>query len=403
MRLSDFDYDLPAELIAQTPIRPRDHSRLLVLHRDSGAIEHRHFLDFPEYLRSGDVAVFNDTRVFPARLRGHRVPRATSDAASPRSGAAHSAAQVAPLARSGLNRQGHEGQGDHAPMPGATSPEVAGQSRPRAGDRAPEEGATIEALLLREEAPGVWDTLVKPGRRVRVGDELSFGGELTACVIARTPGGGRRLAFSPHIDMDEALARLGETPLPPYIHRAPERPDDYQTIYARRRGSSAAPTAGLHFTPRAMRALEARGVGMAWLTLHIGLATFRPIREEEVERHEMHAEWCHIPPETVDAIAAARARGGRCFAVGTTTARALEAAAQSGELRPFEGETDIFITPGYRFRVVDALLTNFHMPRSTLLLLVCAFAAREPILAAYAEAVKERYRFLSFGDAMLVT
>jgi len=339
MRLSDFDYDLPPELIAQTPIRPRDHSRLLVLRRDSGAIEHRHFLDLPEYLRSGDIAVFNDTRVFPARLRGHREPT----------------------------------------------------------------GATIEALLLREEAPGVWDTLVKPGRRVRVGDELSFGGELTACVIARTPGGGRRLAFSPQIDMDEALARLGETPLPPYIHRAPEHPDDYQTIYARRRGSSAAPTAGLHFTPRVMRALEGRGVRMAWLTLHIGLATFRPIREEEVERHEMHAEWCHIPPETVDAIAAARARGGRCFAVGTTTARALEAAAQSGELRPFEGETDIFITPGYRFRVVDALLTNFHMPRSTLLVLVCAFAGRERVLLAYRDAVRERYRFLSFGDAMLLT
>jgi S-adenosylmethionine:tRNA ribosyltransferase-isomerase len=338
MHLSDFDYDLPADLIAQTPIRPRDHSRLLVLCRDSGAIAHRRFLDLPEYLHTGDIAVFNDTRVFPARLRGRREPT----------------------------------------------------------------GAAVEALLLREQAPGVWDALVKPGRRVRIGDELSFSGELRARVVARTPGGGRRLAFPSQMDIDEALARVGETPLPPYIHRAPDHPDDYQTIYARRRGSSAAPTAGLHFTPRVMRELEARGVRAAWLTLHIGLATFRPIREEEVERHEMHAEWCHIPAETVEAIEAARARGGRCFAVGTTTARALETAARRGNLEPFDGETNIFITPGYRFRAVDALLTNFHMPRSTLLLLVCAFAGRERVLAAYDEAVRERYRFLSFGDAMLI-
>jgi len=340
VRLSDFDYDLPPDLIAQEPVRPRDHSRLLVLHRASGAIEHRRFLDLPQYLRARDVAVFNDTRVFAARLRGRREPS----------------------------------------------------------------GAAVEALLLREARPGAWEALVKPGRRVRVGDELWFGGgELRARVAERLADGTRRLVFSAPGDVDAALERLGETPLPPYIHRAPKRPEDYQTIYARRRGSSAAPTAGLHFTPRMMRALAAQGVNVAWVTLHIGLATFRPIREEEVERHHMHSEWCSVAQETAQAIVSARAAGGRCLAVGTTTARALETCARDGHLRTFEGETEIFITPGYRFRVVDGLLTNFHMPRSTLLLLVCAFAGTPQVLAAYRQAVKERYRFLSFGDAMLVT
>ena len=339
MRLSDFDYDLPTELIAQTPVRPRDSSRLLVLDRASGAVEHRRFLDLPDYLRPGDIAVFNDTRVFPARLIGRREPS----------------------------------------------------------------GGAVEALLLREVEADVWDALVKPGRRIRVGDELSFGdGELRARVVDRMPGGGRRLALSAETDVEEALARIGEVPLPPYIHRPPEHPDDYQTIYARRRGSSAAPTAGLHFTPRMMRAVAAQGVSVAWLTLHIGMATFRPIREEVVERHQMHSEWCSVPAATARAVESARAAGGRCVAGGTTTARALETAARGGGVRPFEGETDLFIIPGHRFRAVDALLTNFHVPRSTLLVLVCAFAGREHVLAAYREAVGERYRFLSFGDAMLI-
>jgi len=340
MLLSDFDYDLPAEMIAQEPVRPRDHSRLLVLHRESGAIEHRRFLDFPDYLRAEDVAVFNDTRVFPARLKGRREPS----------------------------------------------------------------GAAVEALLLREVEPGVWEALVRPGRRVRIGDELSFGGgELRAQVVERTAGGGRLLKLSAgEEDLEKALEEIGETPLPPYIHRPLKRPEDYQTMYARRRGSSAAPTAGLHFTPRAMRALAERGVGIAWVTLHIGLATFRPMREEEVERHQMHREWCSVPAETVTAIEQARARGGRCIAIGTTTARTLEAASRGGSLQPFEGETDIFIMPGHRFQAIDALLTNFHMPRSTLLLLTCAFGGRERVLAAYREAMREGYRFLSFGDAMLI-
>ncbi|HUT75617.1 MAG TPA: tRNA preQ1(34) S-adenosylmethionine ribosyltransferase-isomerase QueA [Armatimonadota bacterium] len=346
MRLSDFEYDLPPELIAQSPVRPRDHSRLLVLDRRTGAIQHRRFRDLPDYLRADDVAVFNDTRVIPARLRGRREPS----------------------------------------------------------------GGAVEALLLRELEPGIWEALVRPGRRVRVGDELRFGDELRARVLAlyagameRAAGGRRRLAFSSPGELDQALERAGEVPLPPYVHRPPERADDYQTIYARRRGSSAAPTAGLHFTPRMMRALEQRGAGMAWVTLHIGLGTFRPIREQEVERHEMHSEWCSVPAAAIEAVAEARGRGGRCVAVGTTTARALETAARGGELQAFDGETDLFIMPGYGFRVVDVLLTNFHLPRSTLLVLVCAFAGRAHTLAAYREAVREGYRFLSFGDAMLVT
>jgi S-adenosylmethionine:tRNA ribosyltransferase-isomerase len=352
MRLSDFEYDLPEELIAQTPVRPRDHSRLLVLHRASGLVEHRRFLDLPEYLRAGDIAVFNDTRVFPARLRGHR--EADAD-----------------------DREPH------------------GTQRGR---------VAVEALLLRELRPGLWEALVKPGRRVRPGDTLTFGdGELTADVVDRTPDGGRVLSMRGAADFDGVLARIGETPLPPYVHRVLEHPDDYQTIYARWRGSSAAPTAGLHFTPRMMRALAERGVGTAWTTLHIGLATFRPIREDEIERHRMHTEWCSVSAETVQAITEARAGGGRCVAVGTTTVRSIESSARDGDLQPFEGETDLYITPGYRFRAVDVLLTNFHMPRSTLLVLVCAFAGRDNILAAYAEAIRERYRFLSFGDAMLIT
>jgi S-adenosylmethionine:tRNA ribosyltransferase-isomerase len=341
MRLCDFDYDLPPDLIAQAPMRPRDHSRLLVLHRESGAVEHRRFFDLTHYLRTADVAVFNDTQVFPARLRGRREPH----------------------------------------------------------------GAAVEALLLREVETGVWEALVKPGRRVRLGDELSFGGgELRARVLARTPSGGRLLSLSAERnDVERILDRVGETPLPPYIRRPLERAEDYQTVYARRRGSSAAPTAGLHFTPRMMRALAQRGVGIAWVTLHIGLATFRPIRAEEVEHHQMHSEWCSVPAETVRAIEEARARGGRCIAIGTTTARALETAARGESPGPFEGETDIFIVPGRQFRAVDALLTNFHMPRSTLLLLTCAFGGRERVLAAYGEAVREGYRFLSFGDAMLIT
>lgn len=352
MRLSDFEYDLPPELIAQAPVRPRDHSRLLVLHRQTGVIEHRRFLDLPEYLRAGDVAVFNDTRVFPARLRGYR-----------------------------------DGDADDRGSRGGRRGRIA-----------------VETLLLRENQPGMWEALVKPGRRVRVRDRLVFGdGELTAEVIERTPDGGCVLSLRGAVDVDELIARIGETPLPPYVHRALDDPDDYQTIYARRRGSSAAPTAGLHFTPGMMRGLSERGVGTAWTTLDIGLATFRPIREEEIERHRMHTEWCSVPTETVQAIADARAGGGRCVVVGTTTARSLETCARTGEMRPFEGATDLYITPGHSFRAVDVLLTNFHMPRSTMLVLVCAFAGREKILAAYAEAIRERYRFLSFGDAVLIT
>jgi len=337
MRAEDFEYPLPADLIAQEPVRPRDSSRLLVLHRDTGAVEHRRFRQIVEYLRPNDLAVFNDTRVIAARLIGEK-----------------------------------------------------------AGT-----GGRVEALLLREREPDVWEAAVKPGRRIRPGARLVFGeGALTGEVVGYAPG-GRLIRFHAKGDLQRALRRAGEIPLPPYIHQPLRRPEEYQTILARVNGSSAAPTAGLHFTPRVLKALQERGVALAFTTLHIGLATFRPIRAGNVEDHDMHAEYCVVPRETVEAIRAARGAGGRILAVGTTTVRALESAAQGG-LKPFAGETTLYITPGYRFQVIDALLTNFHMPRSTLLVLLCAFAGRERVLSAYREAVERRYRFLSFGDAMLV-
>jgi len=339
MRVEDFDYALPTDLIAQEPVRPRDASRLLVLHRATGDVEHRRFRQVVEYLRPGDVAVFNDTRVIPARLAGRK-----------------------------------------------------------AGS-----GGRAEALLLREREPDLWEAAVKPGRRIRNGARLVFGeGELVGDVVDTTPGGGRLIRFQATGDVGSALRRAGEIPLPPYIHRALRRPEQYQTMYARVNGSSAAPTAGLHFTPRVDKALRERGVASAWITLHIGLATFRPIRAGDVEDHDMHPEYCVVPPETVEAVRRARRAGGRVIAVGTTTARALEAAAAGGSLQPFAGETALYISPGYRFKALDGLLTNFHMPRSTLLVLLCAFAGREHVLRAYREAVERRYRFLSFGDAMLV-
>jgi len=338
MRVEEYDYTLPADLIAQEPVRPRDASRLLVLHRGTGAIEHRKFRHVVEYFRPGDLAVFNETRVIAARLLGEK-----------------------------------------------------------AGT-----GGRVEVLLLREREPDVWEAAVKPGRRLRPGARVAFEAGLTGEIIAGTPGGGRLIRFEARGDLRRALRRAGEIPLPPYVHRPLQRPEHYQTIFARVNGSSAAPTAGLHFTPRVIGALRARGVAMAFVTLHIGLATFRPIRAENVEDHDMHSEYCVVPPRTVEMIRRARNAAGRVIAVGTTTARALESAAARGALRPFAGETSLYITPGHRFKVLDGLLTNFHMPRSTLLVLLCAFAGRERVLRAYREAVERRYRFLSFGDAMLV-
>jgi len=337
MRLELFDYELPEELIAQEPIPERDLSRLLVLHRDTGEVEHRTFLDIVEYVQPGDMMVLNDTRVTAARLRGRKQPT----------------------------------------------------------------GGAVEALLLRKLSPSPrWEAMVKPGRRVPVGTRLDFGSGLIAEVEERLPNGGRVLSFQCGGDCDALIAERGEVPLPPYVHRRLADGERYQTIYASQEGSAAAPTAGLHFTPRVFEALEARGVDFAKVTLSIGIATFRPVRTQNILDHEMHKETVSIAPAAAEAI---NSRRKRLIAVGTTTARALESAAgEDGLVHPFEGETDLYITPGYRFKVIDALVTNFHMPRSTLLIMVSAFAGREKIIRAYEEAVRERYRFLSFGDAMLI-
>ncbi|WP_338823455.1 S-adenosylmethionine:tRNA ribosyltransferase-isomerase [Moorella humiferrea] len=341
MRLEDFDYYLPAELIAQTPVEPRDASRLLVLHREKDMLEHRHFYDLPDYLCDGDVLVLNETRVLPARLWGRR-----------------------------------------------------------AGT-----GARIEVLLLTRRTGDIWETLVRPARRVPVGTEIIFGrGELKGRVISVGKEGERLLEFAYEEGPFEALLeRLGEMPLPPYIKEKPENPGRYQTVYARVDGSAAAPTAGLHFTPRLMERLQEKGIKLAYLLLHVGLGTFRPVKVENIEEHRMHAEYYEVTPETAAAINEARCRGGRVVAVGTTVVRTLETVATpEGVIRPGKGWTDIFIYPGYTFKAVDCLITNFHLPKSTLIMLVSAFAGREKILAAYKEAVAAGYRFFSFGDAMLI-
>jgi S-adenosylmethionine:tRNA ribosyltransferase-isomerase len=339
MSVADFAYDLPEELIAQEPARPRDSSRLLVLHRDQGRVEHRRFRDLPQHLTPDDLVVFNDTRVMRARLRGRR---------------------------SG--------------------------------------GGRAEVLLLEDRGAGVWEAVVSPGRRLPPGSEIVFGeGELRAEVLERTAGGGRLVRFLAKGDVAAAMARLAEVPLPPYVHKPLQDEADYQTVYARELGASAAPTAGLHFSQELLQEVWARVSAVAQLTLHVGLGTFRPMHTERIEDHQMHRERFQIPERSATLASQAVAEGRRVVAVGTSTARALEAAAdEAGQVAAGAGETDLFIRPGYRFRVVGALLTNFHMPRSTLLVMVCAFAGRELVLRAYEGAVARRYRFLSFGDAMLI-
>lgn len=346
MRVDLFDYELPEELIAQEPIEPRDAARLLVLDGATGGVEHRVFRDLPEYLQPGDCLVLNDTRVRRARLLGRREPG----------------------------------------------------------------GGRVEVLLLHPVSRGadgqVWDALVRPGRKLLPGTRFVVGVDgvpaIRGEVLERTPAGGRLVRLEGE-DLDAALERVGRVPLPPYIRRDLRDDERYQTVYAREPGSAAAPTAGLHFAPQLLQRIRDLGVRVASLTLHIGLGTFRPVRTEHVEQHRLHAEPFRVPSEVAEAVAAARREGRRVFACGTTVCRALEAAAgPDGTVRPGEGWTDLFIYPGYRFKVVDALITNFHLPRSTLLMLVCAFAGRERVLAAYREAVRLRYRFYSFGDAMLV-
>jgi len=339
LRLNDFDYALPPELIAQEPLARRDESRLLVVRRDRQEFAHRRFNEIMEYLVPGDLLVMNETKVLPVRLYG----------------------------------------------------------RKRTGGR-------VEVLLLRAVSSDTWEALVRPGRRVAPGTRLEFGnGLLEGEVIGRTEAGGRVIRFRYAGEFEEVLRRVGEVPLPPYIKRKLASPERYQTVYAKEPGSAAAPTAGLHFTPELLATLRERGVEMASLVLHIGLDTFRPVRVEDVTAHRMHREDFGIPEEAAEAVNRARSEGRRVIAVGTTVVRCLEAAADKrGRVAETAGSTDLFIYPGYSFRVVDVLLTNFHLPRSTLLMLVAAFAGTEKILRAYREAVRLRYRFFSFGDAMLI-
>lgn len=338
MKLSDFMYELPEERIAQTPVEPRDHSRLMVLHRDTGEIEHRHFYDIVDYLNSGDALVINETRVIPARLIGERPS-----------------------------------------------------------------GGACEVLLLRQLAPKRWEALVRPGKKLRPGAEVRFGGgRLTARVIETTDGGGRILDFFCEGTMEAALDELGEMPLPPYIHEKLADRERYQTVYAKQEGSAAAPTAGLHFTPELMERIQSKGVDIVPVLLHVGLGTFRPVKVENVEEHEMHSEYFEVTEEAARRINAARERGCRVVAVGTTSVRTLESAAEGGRLAAKKGDTQIFIRPGYKYQMVDALITNFHLPGSTLVMLVSAFYDREKILEAYKIAVEQQYRFFSFGDAMLI-
>ena len=342
MRIAEFDYHLPPDFIAQSPLTLRDRSRLMVLHRNSDCIEHRRFHEIGEYLRPGDLLVANESRVLPARLSARKVPT----------------------------------------------------------------GGKVELLLLTKQGERTWEALVT-GRRVGQGTVLSISrGEqkLHGTAVASTPSGGRLIEFEDPVE--PWLEEIGQVPLPPYIHEPLCTPERYQTVYARVPGSVAAPTAGLHFTPQLMDSLRARGIEFAFVTLDISLDTFRPVREEQVEHHQMYSERCSLSPQVADQINRAKGEGRRIIAVGTTTVRVLETVAQGsstgGLVKPFEGATELFIYPGYRFHAVDALITNFHLPRSTLLMLVAAFAGKLFVDRAYQEAIKEGYRFYSFGDAMLI-
>lgn len=340
MKKSDFNFDLPEELIAQTPLERRDASRLLKLDRQTGAIEHRHFYDLPDYLNAGDCLVLNDSRVLPARLLGNRST-----------------------------------------------------------------GGSVEVVLLRDLGDGKWECLTRPGRKTRPGAELTFGdGTLTATVVDVIEDGNKILQFHYEGIFLEILEKLGKMPLPPYIKSELSDGERYQTVYSKELGSAAAPTAGLHFTQELLEKIAAKGVQICYVTLHVGLGTFRPVKEAEIEDHAMHAEFCIIPEETARIINETKARGGRVVAVGTTSCRTLESFAEpDGTMRARSGWTNIFIYPGYQFRCIDALVTNFHLPESTLIMLVSALAGRENILHAYKTAVAEKYRFFSFGDAMFIS
>ncbi|MEF9879330.1 MAG: tRNA preQ1(34) S-adenosylmethionine ribosyltransferase-isomerase QueA [Clostridia bacterium] len=340
MKTSDFDYELPQELIAQTPIEPRDHSRMLVYNRADRSVEHLHFYDLPQFLRKGDVLVLNETKVIPARLLGEK-----------------------------------EGT-----------------------------GVPVEILLLKRMEKDIWEGLVRPGRRLHTGAFCSFGnGLLRAEILDTTQGGGRRVRFYYEGVFEALLDQLGQMPLPPYIHQHLQDQQRYQTVYAKQEGSAAAPTAGLHFTPELLQRVRDMGVTIVPILLHVGLGTFRPVKCEDVSEHHMHVEHYEVTKEAAEAINAARAAGGRCVCVGTTSVRTLETVTGAdGVIQAQSGDTGIFLMPGSTFHATDALITNFHLPQSTLLMLVSALMTREEALRVYGEAVAEHYRFFSFGDCMLI-
>lgn len=340
MKTSDFNFELPEELIAQTPLERRDSSRLLTLDKNTGAVGHHHFYDLPDFLRPGDCLVLNDSRVLPARLIGHRPT-----------------------------------------------------------------GGTCEVLLLVDRGEGCWECLVRPGKKLRTGAQIIFGqGQLTATIERELEDGKRLVQFHYQGIFLEILEELGKMPLPPYIKAELENQERYQTVYSKVVGSAAAPTAGLHFTPELLDNIQEMGVKVCYVTLHVGLGTFRPVKAENIRDHEMHSEFCMISQETADIINQTKRNGGRVICVGTTSCRTIESfAAKDGTMTQRSGWTNIFIYPGYRFKVLDALVTNFHLPQSTLIMLVSALAGREHVLNAYQEAVKEKYRFFSFGDAMFIS
>ena len=340
MKLDEFDYNLPEELIAQVPIAKRDESRLMVLHRDNKRVEHKTFKDIIDYLNPGDCLVRNNTKVIPARLYGKK-----------------------------------------------------------------ETGANVEFVLLNQIEGDIWESIVRPGNKLKPGTKVEFGdGLLKATILDIMDGGTRKVEFEYEGIFNEILDEIGLMPLPPYIHESLKEKDRYQTVYAKYDGSAAAPTAGLHFTPELLKRIEEKGVKIANVTLHVGIGTFRPVKEENIEEHKMHTEHFYIKQEDVEKINETKKAGGRVIAVGTTSCRVLETIAleETGLVEATEGDTGIYIYPGYKFKCIDGLITNFHLPKSTLLMLVSALAGREFVLDAYNEAVKEKYRFFSFGDAMLI-
>lgn len=341
MKVTEFDYELPEELIAQTPIEKRDESRLMVLNRKNNTIEHKTFKDIIDYLEPGDCLVRNNTKVIPARIYGKK-----------------------------------------------------------------ETGANIEFLLLNNIEGDIWETIVRPGNKLHIGTKVIFGdGLLTAEILDTMPGGTRKVLFTYKGIFNEILDKIGLMPLPPYIHEELKEKDRYQTVYAKYEGSAAAPTAGLHFTNELLEKIEQKGIDIANVTLHVGIGTFRPVKEDTVEAHEMHSEHFYIKQEDCDKINKAKKNGKRVIAVGTTSCRVLETIAnlENGTVEPIEGDTQIFIYPGYTFKCIDGLITNFHLPQSTLLMLVSALAGKEYIMKAYNEAVQEKYKFFSFGDAMFIS